>query len=185
MSLAQRERQALVALLAQVGADAPTLCEGWTTGDLAAHLFVRENRPRALISGFESEMARVRAELSYPELLARIAAGPPALLQRADAAMNTIEFFVHHEDVRRPRGDGPRALSQADRDELARRLGPMTLAAGADLPTYVTATDTAVTYKLRGGRGEIARHVRGPISEIVLFTLGRSAVVDEELRPLP
>ena len=47
MSYSQEERLALCALLDKSGPDAPTLCEGWTTGDLAAHLVLREHRPAA------------------------------------------------------------------------------------------------------------------------------------------
>src|ERR1700679_1180823 len=41
------ERLALAALLDQTGPDAPTLCAGWQTRDLAAHVVVRERRPDA------------------------------------------------------------------------------------------------------------------------------------------
>ena len=44
MTAAQRERSALVDTLRAVGPDAPTLCDGWKTRDLAAHLVVRERR---------------------------------------------------------------------------------------------------------------------------------------------
>ena len=44
---AQQERHALADLLDEVGPDAPTLCAGWRSGDLAAHLVVRERRPHA------------------------------------------------------------------------------------------------------------------------------------------
>ncbi|MFE3703838.1 maleylpyruvate isomerase family mycothiol-dependent enzyme, partial [Nocardia tengchongensis] len=47
MTLAQRERQALVEAMAAAGPDAPTLCGEWTARDLAAHLVVRERRPDA------------------------------------------------------------------------------------------------------------------------------------------
>ncbi|MGD0448569.1 MAG: maleylpyruvate isomerase family mycothiol-dependent enzyme [Candidatus Dormibacteria bacterium] len=40
-----QERRELCDLLIQVGPDAPTLCEGWTTSDLAAHLVLRERFP--------------------------------------------------------------------------------------------------------------------------------------------
>lgn len=46
-SLLRKERQALCDTLASLGPDAPTLCEGWTTADLAAHLMVREREPLA------------------------------------------------------------------------------------------------------------------------------------------
>jgi hypothetical protein len=41
------ERLALAALLDQTGPDAPTLCAGWQTRDLAAHVMLRERRPDA------------------------------------------------------------------------------------------------------------------------------------------
>src|SRR5690349_11008507 len=46
-NFARTERAALCDLLVTVGPDAPTLCEGWTTRDLAAHLAVRDRRPDA------------------------------------------------------------------------------------------------------------------------------------------
>ena len=42
VSYSRDERLALSALLEATGPDAPTLCAGWTTGDLAAHLVLRE-----------------------------------------------------------------------------------------------------------------------------------------------
>jgi uncharacterized protein (TIGR03085 family) len=45
--LAQLERSRLCDLFLEVGPDQPTLCEGWTTADLAAHLVIRERRPDA------------------------------------------------------------------------------------------------------------------------------------------
>ncbi|MDN5962074.1 MAG: maleylpyruvate isomerase N-terminal domain-containing protein, partial [Propionibacterium sp.] len=41
-------RLALADALTQAGPDARTLCTGWTTADLAAHLYVRENDPLSL-----------------------------------------------------------------------------------------------------------------------------------------
>ncbi len=64
MSVAQRERAALVDTMRGVGPDAPTLCEGWKTRDLAAHLVIREYRPDAapgiLIPFFASHTAKVQ-----------------------------------------------------------------------------------------------------------------------------
>jgi uncharacterized protein (TIGR03083 family) len=45
MTYAQDERAALAALLHETGPDGPTLCEGWQTRDLAAHLALRARRP--------------------------------------------------------------------------------------------------------------------------------------------
>ena len=40
-----RERAQVCLRFDELGPDAPTLCEGWTTFDLAAHLVVRERNP--------------------------------------------------------------------------------------------------------------------------------------------
>jgi uncharacterized protein (TIGR03085 family) len=113
VTYAQEERAALAALLAETGPDAPTLCEGWQTRDLAAHLVLRERRPDAAVgmiggplAGYTARMQRQFLDRhSYPELIALFKAGPPALspfaIPGADEAANTVEYFVHHEDVRR------------------------------------------------------------------------------------
>ena len=109
-SLAQRERSALVETMRAVGPDAPTLCEGWTTRDLAAHLVVREGRPDAaagvVVPAFADRLEQIRlreAERPWEELLSAIAAGAPwySPLRYADRVANTAEYLVHHEDVRR------------------------------------------------------------------------------------
>ena len=48
-NVAQTMRRELCDALLTVGPDAPTLCEGWTTRDLATHLIVRETRPDAAL----------------------------------------------------------------------------------------------------------------------------------------
>ncbi|MHB1139691.1 MAG: maleylpyruvate isomerase N-terminal domain-containing protein, partial [Microthrixaceae bacterium] len=49
---ARRERAELCELFEIVGPDVATLCEGWTTRDLAAHLVVRERRPDAALASW-------------------------------------------------------------------------------------------------------------------------------------
>ena len=83
MSVAQRERAALVETLRAVGPDAPTLCEGWTTRDLTAHLVVRERRPDALpgllFGPLTSYTARVQNRLAtstkWEDLVELVASG--------------------------------------------------------------------------------------------------------------
>jgi len=122
--LAQSERQALCTLLEESGPLAPTLCEGWTTSDLAAHLFVRESRPLAspgivlppLAEVTQHAMERAKRELGYDGLIARIRSGPPYPMRFADRAVNLAEYFIHHEDVRRAReGWEPREDAELDR----------------------------------------------------------------------
>src|SRR5690349_5274014 len=88
----RRERAALCDTLERLGPDAPTLCAGWTTADLAAHLVVRERDPRSgpgIVAGdafggrfgryTEKLMGREKAK-GYPALLARLRSGPPAFM---------------------------------------------------------------------------------------------------------
>ena len=85
-SFAQFERNALCDLLLSVGPDAPTLCEGWTAADLAAHLITRERRPDAAaglvvtaLAGYTDRVQRgVRDAKEWPDLVAQLRSGPPA-----------------------------------------------------------------------------------------------------------
>ncbi len=135
MSYSREERLALCALLDKTGPDAPTLCEGWTTGDLAAHLVLREHRPDAAagvvggpLAGYTARVQqRIRARTPFGDLVRIIRSGPPRLsvmgLPGMDERANAVEFFVHHEDVRRGApGWQPRELSGGESDMLWQRL---------------------------------------------------------------
>jgi uncharacterized protein (TIGR03085 family) len=134
-TLAADERAALADLFLEVGPDAPTCCEGWTTAHLAAHLVVRERRPDALPGyGFESvglpALAawshrledRARTATPYAEQVALFRAGPPPWSPMAlpgGRGLNTVEFVIHHEDVRRAQPDwAPRVLPRERQDGL-------------------------------------------------------------------
>ena len=136
MTHAKDERRALCALLADVGPDQPTLCTGWRTADLAAHLVLRERRPDAgagvmggPLAGYTRHVqARLTSRTPYSELLERIRTGPPRLslfgLPGADDKLNLVEYFVHHEDIRRAQPDWkPREISPDLADLLWGRLG--------------------------------------------------------------
>jgi uncharacterized protein (TIGR03085 family) len=113
VTYAQQERAALAALLEETGPDGPTLCDGWQTRDLAAHLVLRERRPDAAagvmggpLAGYTARVQRqYLSRYSYPELVGLFRSGPPPLslfaIPGADEAANAVEYFVHHEDVRR------------------------------------------------------------------------------------
>ncbi|HET8601915.1 MAG TPA: TIGR03085 family metal-binding protein [Segeticoccus sp.] len=109
---AREERRALCDTLVATGPGAPTLCEGWLTRDLAAHLVLRERRPDAaagvLLPALKGRTNRIRdefAQLDWPVLVDLVRNGPPAwmptAIPRVDGLVNTGEFFVHHEDVLR------------------------------------------------------------------------------------
>lgn len=133
MGYAHDERLALCAVLDESGPGAPTLCEGWSTRDLAAHLVLRERRPDAAagilvapLAGYTARAQRRLAERTpYPQLVQAIRQGPPLLspMRIADEQVNLVEFFVHHEDVLRARpGAQPRVISQDLADALWHRL---------------------------------------------------------------
>jgi len=135
VSYARDERTALCALFDETGPEAPTLCEGWRTRHLAAHLVLREHRPDAAAGVLGGPLAghtkRVTEELAagtpFPQLVERIRKGPPALsvyrLPGMDERLNLLEYFVHHEDVRRA-ADGwqPRDVRDGLADALWQRL---------------------------------------------------------------
>jgi uncharacterized protein (TIGR03085 family) len=188
VSVAQRERAALVETLRGVGPDAPTLCEGWKTRDLAAHLMIREYRPDAapgiVIPFFASHTAKVQNEVAertdWDELLDKVASGPPLYspLKLLDSVANVGEMFIHHEDVRRAQpGWEPRVLEPALAAMLRRTLplmGRMTL---AKVPGRVALHTPDSKTVLTAGRGP-AVTVTGAPEELLLFSVGRQARVE-------
>jgi uncharacterized protein (TIGR03085 family) len=135
VSYSREERLALSDELDAAGPDAPTLCTGWQARDLAAHLVLRERRPDAAagvlggpLSGHtERVQRRLGQRLTYTQLIQAFRSGPPRLsafaLPGVDEAANTVEYFVHHEDVRRARpGWEPRDIGSGLSDALWRRL---------------------------------------------------------------
>jgi uncharacterized protein (TIGR03085 family) len=180
---AQRERQQLADLLLKVGPDAPTLCTGWSTRDLAAHLVVRERRPDASatglippLAGYTDRVRRTLAARPYAEVVAMVR-NPPwwSLLSNplTDELFNGLEFFIHHEDVRRGRpGWEPRVLGPGQNAALWRgvaftaRLGLRRL----HIPVLVRAPGVGeVTV---GGDAPRAT-LTGEPGELALFVSGR------------
>jgi uncharacterized protein (TIGR03085 family) len=179
---ASLERDALADLLAQVGPDAPTLCAGWTTRDLAAHLVVRATRVDVLgglfLPALAGRLKRVQDRVAarpWETLVAQVRRRPPWSVGPLDELANRAEYFVHHEDVRRAQpGWEPRSLP-ADR---AAALWPdVRLRARLALrrtPASVTVTAPGVG-SYRAGRGGPAVVLAGEPAELLLFLFGRQA----------
>lgn len=186
---AQRERLLLADLLENAGPDAATLCEGWTTRDLAAHVVVRERRTDAaaglLIPQLADRMERVRREFAakpYEELIHLIRTGPPRLspyaLKQLDEVANSVEFFVHSEDVRRAQsGSARRTVDPVFSDLLWKRLerGARLLGRKAPVGLVLRRPDgqTAVAH-----RGAPVVTVTGEPGELTMFVFGRQSVSD-------
>ena len=179
-----RERSELCDLFLAVGPEAPTLCEGWSTLDLAAHLVIREHDPRsglAILGGERfaklelSLMDNARSQ-GYAKLVGRLRGGPPLLPWRVPVlreALNLTEWFVHHEDVRRPAGRLPRD----DRPDLDRTLWTMLRRASRLMLRKVRGTGVALDAPGFGevparGPGRSVRLTGGP-QELTLYLSGR------------
>ncbi|MGW0814764.1 TIGR03085 family metal-binding protein [Streptomyces viridiviolaceus] len=191
-TFAKRERLLLADLLETAGPDAPTLCEGWRTRDLAAHVVVRERRPDAaggsLIKQLAPRLDRVMDEYGakpYEELIQLIRTGPPRFspfsLKQIDEAANTVEFYVHTEDVRRAQPDWtPRELDPVFQDALWSRLERTARLVGRGIPTGLVLRrpngQTVVAH-----RGTPVVTATGEASELLLFAYGRQNAAKVEL----
>ncbi|MFD7706265.1 TIGR03085 family metal-binding protein [Streptomyces sp. NPDC059785] len=189
---AKRERLLLADLLEAEGPDAPTLCEGWRTRDLAAHVVVRERRADAaggiLIKQLASRLEKVQAEFAakpYEELIQLIRTGPPRFspfsLKQIDEASNTVEFYIHTEDVRRAQPDWtPRVLDSVFQDALFSSLERTARLVGRGAPTGLVLRrpdgQTVVAHK-----GTPVVTATGEPSELLLFLYGRRSAADVEL----
>jgi uncharacterized protein (TIGR03085 family) len=188
VSVAQRERAALVETMLSLGPDAPTLCDGWSTRDLAAHLVVRERRidaaPGILIPYFADHTAKVQDKVAqangWNELMDKVASGPPIYspFKLLDPVANVAEMFIHHEDVRRAQPDWePRTLEPALASTLRRTLSLMARMTLSKVPGRVALRTAEGKTVLTAGSGP-AVTVTGAPEELLLFSVGRKARVD-------
>lgn len=187
-----RERRELCDLMLEVGPDAPTLCGDWTTFDLAAHLAIRERNPLSapgiLLGGpFEAFTAKLMAaeqRRGFAAVVERVRVPPagPLSIPAVRAAMSLIEYTVHHEDVRRPQGLGPRP----DRDDLQvavwGKLKPLSglivrKARIGDVALELRATGS-LDANHRAGKGTRLVHVEGSPVELLLYLYGRQAIAE-------
>ena len=188
-SLARRERQALCDLALTLDAGAPTLCGDWDLSMLLAHLIVRERRPLKgagiMIPRFEKVTERAmerEARAGVPAMVGLLRKPPlaPYSLPVVERFTQTLEYFVHHEDIRRAQpGWTPRVLPAEDVEELwslVRRSG-VYLGRGLPVPVRLARSDrpgTSAAFK----KGSDPVVVTGPVGELVVWAFGRTAVQD-------
>jgi uncharacterized protein (TIGR03085 family) len=188
MHFVDPSREVLAETLLAAGPDAPTLCRGWRTRDLAAHLYLRERKAavglgliiKSLSKASDKATAKLAAKVKtadeYAALVNTFRGGPPALspmnIKALDESSNLIEYFVHTEDIRRAVNRwAPRALDQAYSDalwdELIKRAA--ILYRGVDLgivlvrpsgPRHV-AKRAPVSVAIVGEPGELLMHAHG------------------------
>jgi uncharacterized protein (TIGR03085 family) len=190
-----QERIALCVLFDELGPDVPTLLDGWTAHDLAAHIVLRERdlvaAPCIVLPGpFQRFAERRRVTLAgrreFGWLVERIRSGPPPGFFRIGwvrSFPNLNEFFVHHEDVRRANGRGPRdALAPGLEAALWRnvRQGSRFLSRRlreAGLELEWAGTDERLTVRT----GAPGVRVSGPPGELLLFLFGRGTAARVEV----
>ncbi|BBX32822.1 hypothetical protein MMAG44476_08601 [Mycolicibacterium mageritense DSM 44476 = CIP 104973] len=188
------ERRQLCDLFEAVGADAPTLIKGWTACGLAAHLVLRERDriggPCLVLPGrFQRFAERRRIEVAtshtFEDLVALIRSGPPPGFFRLGIVRRTAnlnEFFVHHEDVRRANGLGPRVLSPEFEAALWRNIrhGSRYLCrrlSGVGLEIDWAGTDESIYVH----PGEPIARLSGTPGELLLYLFGRQAAAQVHL----
>jgi TIGR03085 family protein len=195
MTLASDERAAICDEFEKAGPDRPTLCAGWTTRDMLAHLLVRERQPWVAPGIVVPVLAPIteRAMAGYDatpwqEMIDELRGGAPIwspyYLGKVDELVNGAEFFVHHEDVRRgepgwePRGPEP------DRDmqlwTLLGRLGRLLYRRSAvGVVLRCPSSGKELTARSRAD----AVTIIGEPGELLLHAFGRDAVRVELLGP--
>lgn len=193
--LAAIERQALCDTLDRIGPTAPTLCDPWSTAELAAHLVIRDSRPDLTagmwippLAGCLDDAMAEYATKPWAELVHLVRSGPPpwspTRMPAVDNAVNLTEFFVHHEDVLR--GDGQVGPQRELSPRLERALWSQ-LTKSARL--MVRKLDAGVVL-VAPGHGRKA--VKGPTEagtavltgapgELILALFGRLRVADVEI----
>ena len=184
MGVAQDERRLLTELFAEVGPDAPTLCDPWRTRDLAAHLVLRERRPDAAagilvkpLAGHTQRVQDAYAAKPWDELVGLVRVGPPRFSPYAlvDELVNSVEYFVHHEDVRRARDDwAPRSPDPVRDAVLWRRLAPTARLMYRKSPVGVVLRrpDGEAVVAKRGANPVV---LTGQVSELLVHVFGRAA----------
>jgi uncharacterized protein (TIGR03085 family) len=188
---AQAERQALADLLLSLGPDAPTINEGWAARDLAAHLVIRERRPDAaagiMLRPLRGHAERVRSAVAaqpFPRLVDQVRRPPwwsPVSNPLLDELTNTMEFFIHHEDVRRAQpGWQPRELSAGLRSALWKQVPGLARLSLRRFPATLLIQAPGHGETSIGAGGEPLRLVGSP-GELALFLFGRQRVTRVQL----
>jgi uncharacterized protein (TIGR03085 family) len=188
MAVSTDERAALCDLFDKLGPDEPTLCTGWLTRDLAAHLVVRERRPDAAagilltpLAGYTKRVQDGYAAKPWAELVDLVRTGPPAYsptrIPTLDRLVNSVELYVHHEDVRRAQPNWRPRDPDPGRDAViwagVSRAARLTLRRS---PVGLVLQNRADGREVVVKRGPNTVIITGEPGELLLFAFGRDAV---------
>ena len=199
MNFVTAERQRLIGTFERVGADADTLCEGWDAEDLLRHMVLRELFPH---HGLFSKLPLKAADKSrehiddidtadYETLLETFKTGrhrlSPLQFGPVDRAMNTLEYVIHHEDLRRAQDPRlGRVLTPEEQGIIFSHLKAMAQMLFLKAPVQVILHSpefgefTAFATK----RHKETVTLEGPPLELALYSFGRNRA-DIELKGEP
>jgi len=184
-----QERAALAATLRRVGADAPTLVEGWSARDLAAHVAATEEARgiptfvgRTLVARYglrlndtfrpamAVDLRRFRRH-GFEWAVRRLERDSPALLIRPMVfPVSAFEIFVHHEDVLRA-NDIERQEPSLDLIPSIEWLLRYHRRMLSDVAVLAVLPDGR---EIRGGGEGPVLDIRGTATEVLLSLAGRS-----------
>jgi uncharacterized protein (TIGR03085 family) len=199
-----RERRAFCDTLDDVGPDGPSLCEGWTATDVAAHVQATESlagvpvltayatgvvvittftkvRPWAQAK-FTRVMEREKAR-GFDTVVARLRNGPPLILRIPLVGdVRLCEEWVHHEDIRRAKGD---VVARSSDPELESHLWRMVVLEGLVQARRFGRVGVEIA-DLGGRRRSLSRgspkvRITGAPGELLLWVLGRQAVAEVKM----
>jgi uncharacterized protein (TIGR03085 family) len=183
-------RTRLAGALTAAGPDAPTLCEGWRTRHLAAHLVLRQ-ADAGYGLGLVTPALADRAERAvqalagsaddisgFASLVARVVAGPPAWspLRWAGDRADLLELVVHSLDVTRT---GTGVVDPALEPELVEAIWQRLVHSAPGLLRSVPVGIVLVrpdgprarVHRPRADTGTVV--VRGPLADLALYCFGR------------
>ncbi len=200
-SMSRTERAALCNSALDAGEGAPTLCGAWTVKDLVIHLLVRERDPLGApgivfppLERLTDWSSRRLAGEDFATLVERVRSGPPRWspmsIGALERSLNTLEYFVHHEDIRRAATDWtPRELTEREQRALWKSIAVAGkgLVRPAGVPVEIRwvgeRDEPAATATLRAGEDPVV--VTGAPAEIVLFCFSRSQTCGLDLSGPP
>lgn len=186
--LRDRQLQRCCDVLAAVEPDAATLCAGWSSFDLAVHLWLIKHDPLAwpgiavpALAPLTARRAeRVRHRWPYAALVDRLRSESGAIacmpLDRREGHRHAIgEYYVHTQDVARPNGVVQPTPDEALEEALWLRTRTAAQLLRRRLPPGLVLQHTD------GRRAEIGRRgpavvVAGPPSELICWVYGRRSV---------
>ena len=125
----------------------------------------------------------MRQRIPFPELVAMFRSGPPRLsvmaLPGMDERTNAVEYFVHHEDVRRAVPDWePREIGRGQSRVLWHRLrGARVMLRKAPVGVELARDDAEAdgrSYRITAKNATPAVTVIGSPAELTMWVMGRT-----------